>query len=126
MILELPPASRESACLGRLETFAVGALPQDAAEEHTRKMGRENSPENDTDSGTDVKHRVQLPRFIVREPMGAGQVVKRMTRAVGMKPCAPCEQRAARMDRWLRIEPRGLHIHSSLRGGHCGQEGNTC
>jgi hypothetical protein len=53
-----------------------------------------------------AKHRVVLPRFIVRNPVGAGQVVKRVASAVGVKPCAGCEQRAAGLDRWLRIEPR--------------------
>lgn len=72
------------------------------AQETTAKGGV-----NDTNAGYDnARHRVRLPRFIVHEPVGAGQVVKRVTSAVGVKPCAPCERRAARLDRWLRIEPR--------------------
>jgi hypothetical protein len=51
-------------------------------------------------------HRVRLPRFLVSEPIGFGQVVKRMTGAAGVKPCGPCEQRAARLNSWLRFEPR--------------------
>ena len=51
-------------------------------------------------------HHVRLPRFILEEPVGLGQVVKRATSAVGLKPCGPCAQRAARLDQWLRIEPR--------------------
>lgn len=62
------------------------------------------------DSGADVSespaHRMRLPRFIVHEPMGAGEVVKRVTKTVGVRPCAPCERRAQRLDRWLQIEPR--------------------
>jgi hypothetical protein len=62
---------------------------------------------DDTNSeGDKPRHRVRLPHFIVPEPVGAGQVVKRITTAVGVKPCAPCARRAARLDRWLRIEPR--------------------
>jgi hypothetical protein len=53
-----------------------------------------------------VAHQVRLPRFIVHEPVGLGQVVKRVTSAAGVKPCAGCERRAERLDRWLRIEPR--------------------
>ena len=53
-----------------------------------------------------VRHEVRLPRFLVNEPVGLGQVVKRITTAAGVEPCTPCEQRAARLDRWLRIQPR--------------------
>ena len=51
-------------------------------------------------------HRVRLPRFIVTEPVGLGAVVKRITSAAGLRPCEPCEQRAARLNRWLQIDPR--------------------
>jgi hypothetical protein len=61
----------------------------------------------DADGGDNgPKHRVRLPHFILRAPIGAGQVAKHLTSTVGVKPCAGCEQRAARLDRWLRIEPR--------------------
>ena len=56
--------------------------------------------------GVIARHHVVLPRFIVHDPVGAGQVVKRVTSAVGVRPCAGCQQRAARLDRWLRIEPQ--------------------
>jgi len=51
-------------------------------------------------------HRVRLPRFIVTEPVGLGAVVKRITSAAGLRPCEPCEKRAARLNRWLQIDPR--------------------
>jgi hypothetical protein len=76
-------------------------------------MAWEKGANNDTsgaygtsDGDDGPRHRVRLPHFIVHTPTGAGQVVKRMTSAVGVKPCAGCEQRAARLDGWLRIEPR--------------------
>ncbi len=50
-------------------------------------------------------HTVRLPRFIVKEPLGLGQIVKRMTSAIGVQPCGPCERRANRMDQWLRVLP---------------------
>jgi hypothetical protein len=53
-----------------------------------------------------AKHVVQLPRFIVDEPVGAGQVIKRITSSLGVRPCQPCEQRAARLDQWLTLSPR--------------------
>ena len=52
------------------------------------------------------RHHVRLPTFIVHEPTGAGQVVSRLTSAVGVRPCKPCKDRAARLDHWLRFEPR--------------------
>jgi hypothetical protein len=53
-----------------------------------------------------ARHRVRLPNFIVREPTGAGQVVSHITSAVGIDPCKSCRDRAARLDHWLRFEPR--------------------
>jgi hypothetical protein len=66
---------------------------------------------NDADDTRGVQsekatHLVRLPHFIVHEPVGLGQVVKRVTSAAGIKPCEPCERRARRLDRWLRVEPR--------------------
>lgn len=52
------------------------------------------------------KRRVRLPRFVVDEPVGLGEVVKRVTRAAGIAPCAPCKRRAAKLDQWMRFEPR--------------------
>jgi hypothetical protein len=46
--------------------------------------------------------RVRLPGFILEdETLGAGDAVKRLTRAMGMKPCGSCEQRAAVLNRWI-------------------------
>lgn len=51
------------------------------------------------------KHSIRLPRFLVDEPTGLGQVVKRITRSIGVQPCGSCEDRAARLDQWLRFSP---------------------
>jgi hypothetical protein len=74
-------------------------------------MGKEASAgfganANDTNEAGSARHRVRLPHFIVHKPVGAGQVVRNITNAVGVRPCAPCERRADRLDRWLQIEPR--------------------
>jgi hypothetical protein len=50
------------------------------------------------------RHRVRLPRFVVEEPVGLGDVVKRVTSAVGIAPCSGCRERAARMNRWVGFE----------------------
>ena len=36
-------------------------------------------------------HRVRLPGFVIDEDIGLGEVVKRMTYAVGIRPCGGCE-----------------------------------
>jgi hypothetical protein len=44
---------------------------------------------------------VRLPGFITEEEVGLGDVLKRATSAVGMKPCTGCEHRAALLNRWV-------------------------
>jgi hypothetical protein len=61
-----------------------------------------DSPSTDR---SNAKHSLRLPKFITKESVGAGQVVKRITGLVGVTPCKPCEERADRLDQWLRIEP---------------------
>jgi len=46
-------------------------------------------------------YRVRLPGFVAEEAVGLGDVVQRMTYAIGIKPCVGCEQRAAAMNRWM-------------------------
>lgn len=42
-----------------------------------------------------------FPGFIADEDVGLGDVVTRMSYAVGIRPCGGCAQRAARLNRWL-------------------------
>jgi hypothetical protein len=46
-------------------------------------------------------HRMRLPGFLIEEDVGLGDVVKRMTYAMGIKPCGGCEDRANALNRWL-------------------------
>ena len=46
-----------------------------------------------------VPRRVRLPGFIVDEPVGLGDVIKRATSAIGIKPCGGCARRAAELNR---------------------------
>ena len=46
-------------------------------------------------------YRVRLPGFVADEAVGLGDVVQRMTYAMGVKPCSGCEQRAAALNRWM-------------------------
>jgi hypothetical protein len=43
-------------------------------------------------------HQIHLPGFI-NEEIGLGDVIKRATSAVGIKPCGGCERRAAALNR---------------------------
>lgn len=43
----------------------------------------------------------RLPTFVTDRDIGLGDVVKRATTAVGVKPCGGCEQRAAAFNRWF-------------------------
>jgi peroxiredoxin len=46
-------------------------------------------------------HRVSLPRFLLRQEIGLGDLIKRVTSALGIKPCVGCERRAALLNRWM-------------------------
>ena len=46
-------------------------------------------------------YKVRLPGFITGEEVGLGDVVTRVTYAVGIQPCGGCERRAAAMNRWM-------------------------
>jgi hypothetical protein len=48
-------------------------------------------------------HRVRLPGFIKEEEIGLGDAIKKVTYAMGIKPCAGCEKRAAALNRWMRF-----------------------
>jgi hypothetical protein len=46
-------------------------------------------------------HRVRLPGFVKDEQVGLGDVVKRATYSLGIRPCGGCGQRAAALNRWM-------------------------
>lgn len=46
-------------------------------------------------------HHVRLPGFLIEDEIGLGDVVKRVTYAMGIKPCGGCEKRAAALNRWM-------------------------
>jgi hypothetical protein len=49
---------------------------------------------------------VRLPGFIIDEEVGVGDVIKRATSAVGIRPCGSCAERAAALNRWLVFSGR--------------------
>ena len=48
-------------------------------------------------------HRVRLPGFLIEEEMGLGDAIKRVTYAMGIKPCGGCDKRAALLNRWAHF-----------------------
>jgi hypothetical protein len=57
--------------------------------------------DNSQSTAKDEPCRVRLPGFISDEQVGLGDAIKRMTYAVGIKPCEGCESRAAALNRWM-------------------------
>jgi hypothetical protein len=51
-------------------------------------------------------HEVRLPGFVGDEAIGLGDALKRVTSAVGVKPCGPCAQRAQRLNQWMVFRGR--------------------
>jgi len=45
--------------------------------------------------------RLRLPGFVGDEDIGLGDIIKRATYAMGIKPCGGCEQRAAALNHWM-------------------------
>ena len=52
-------------------------------------------------SAIEGQRRVRLPGFLLDEEIGMGDIVKRVTYAMGIKPCGGCEKRAAALNRWM-------------------------
>jgi hypothetical protein len=51
-------------------------------------------------------YRVRLPGFVKDEEIGLGDVIKRATSAIGIRPCGGCEGRAAALNRRFVITGR--------------------
>jgi hypothetical protein len=54
-----------------------------------------------TEETQTTPRKVRLPGFITGEEVGLGDAVKRVTYAMGIKPCGGCERRASAMNRWM-------------------------
>ena len=46
-------------------------------------------------------HRMRLPGFLIEEEIGLGDLIKKTTYAMGIKPCTGCDKRAAILNRWM-------------------------
>jgi hypothetical protein len=61
---------------------------------------RQGEPDGGKGNATSP-HRVRLPGFVSEEEIGLGDAVKRVTNAVGIRPCGGCEKRAQALNRWM-------------------------
>jgi hypothetical protein len=69
-------------------------------------MDNDGSRSGGADRGERQPYRVRLPGFISDEAVGLGDVIKRATSTVGIKPCGGCARRAAALNRWLAFSGR--------------------
>jgi hypothetical protein len=46
-------------------------------------------------------HRARIPGFSAEAEVGLGDVIKRSTSLVGIRPCRSCRERAAGLNRWM-------------------------
>lgn len=64
-------------------------------------MKKEKAKDAEAERKEYMPHRVRMPGFILDQDVGLGSIVKRVTSTFGIRPCGGCEQRAARLNRWL-------------------------
>ena len=66
-------------------------------------MHRGKKTKNNQDETQRQVHRVRLPGFLIENETGLGDAIKRVTYAMGIKPCGGCEKRAAALNRFMRF-----------------------
>ena len=66
---------------------------------------RPSTPE-DSQEASRARHRVRVPGFNSETEVGLGDVIKRVTSFAGIQPCAPCQERAVRLNQWLGFRGR--------------------
>ena len=69
-------------------------------------MDTEEAKDGQTDKYERQPYRVRLPGFISDEDVGLGDVIKRATSALGIRPCGSCARRAAALNSWLTFSGR--------------------
>lgn len=61
-------------------------------------MSEQDAKNTPVDGDRRRPYRVRLPGFIKDEEVGLGDVIKRATSIVGIRPCGGCAQRARRLN----------------------------
>ena len=65
------------------------------------KKAKKDTKEDPRHTGSPGQRGIRLPGFINDGDVGLGDLLKRATHALGVKPCGECERRAARLNRWV-------------------------
>jgi hypothetical protein len=81
----------------------VSKVGRDPGRERTVVNTKETTKSSDNEKQDRPRHRVRLPGFLIEEEIGLGDAVKRVTYAMGMKPCGGCEKRAAALNKWMHF-----------------------
>ncbi len=61
---------------------------------------------------------LRMPRFLIREELGLGELVKRVLAGFGVRPCAACGRRAQALDAMLVLSPSD-HSHTVVYSSSC-------
>lgn len=69
-------------------------------------MNREHLPDDRTGHDRREPRRVRLPGFVTDEDVGLGDVIKKATSIVGIRPCGGCAERARRLNNWMVFSKR--------------------
>jgi hypothetical protein len=64
-------------------------------------MTKAKDSNDSSDQSEQPSHRVRLPGFITDDEIGLGDVIKRATSYIGIKPCDGCDHRAEVLNRWM-------------------------
>jgi len=64
---------------------------------------RNDDSESEKQAPERQPHRMRLPGFLIEEEIGLGDLIKKTTYAMGIKPCSGCERRAAALNRRIRF-----------------------
>jgi hypothetical protein len=59
--------------------------------------------DGDVDEPQPHVYRVRIPGFLIEQEIGLGDAIKRVTYAMGIKPCDGCNKRAAALNQWVRF-----------------------
>jgi hypothetical protein len=66
-------------------------------------MGTQPKQEESEGESVTARFVLRLPGFIMDEPVGAGDIIKRATAAIGIQPCNACNRRAEALNRFLAV-----------------------
>jgi len=69
-------------------------------------MRRDERDARDSGPAEPVRHQVRIPGFLADSEVGLGDVIKRATSTVGIRPCGRCHERAAALNRWMAFNGR--------------------